>query len=71
MEYTLGDVDNDGAINLSDALLALKISVDSGYDKQSQPYLAAEVDGDGNVTSKDVLMILQKANGKDVPELRG
>ncbi len=71
VEYTLGDVDNDGAINLSDALLALKISVDSGYDKQSQPYLAAEVDGDGNVTSKDVLMILQKANGKDVPELRG
>ncbi len=69
--FTPGDVDNDGSIRLSDAVLALEWSVKEPTDeeKQSQPYRAANVDGDENVTTKDVLRILKKANGREVEGL--
>lgn len=73
VEYTLGDVNNDGTIGLEDALLALQMSVNSAItdeEKAQQPFLSADVNKSGTVTVDDVLLILKKANGKDVPELR-
>ena len=73
ISFTPGDVDNDGSIHLSDAVLALKLSVagSDGDTGHSQAFLSADVDGDGNVTTADVLKILKKANKKHVEELDG
>ncbi len=71
VEYTIGDVNNDGEIGLADAVLTLQISVEtvSEEDKLLQPYLSADVDKSGNVDVDDVLKVLKKANGKEVPDV--
>lgn len=71
VEYRLGDVDNNGTIELRDALGALQICVATVTDdeKEQQPFLSADIDKDGIVSTNDVLKILQKVNGKDIPEL--
>lgn len=56
--YVLGDVDTDGKINSSDALLTLQKSVDM-VELTSLQILAADVNGDGNINSSDALEILQ------------
>ena len=56
--YVLGDVDADGKINSSDALLTLQKSVDL-VELTSLQILAADVNGDENVNSSDALEILQ------------
>lgn len=70
--YELGDVNNDTHVDVSDALMALqltagKITVDAGQMK------AANVDGAGEVTAADALMILKKATGaiEDFPRGTG
>ena len=55
---TCGDVNGDGEITTTDAVITLEIAAGS------RPFnSAADVDGDGVVTSLDVLMILQAAVG--------
>lgn len=57
-----GDLDNDGVITVSDALIALRIS--AGL-QESTPYLKAlgDIDGDKSITVADALMILRAAVG--------
>lgn len=61
-EYTLGDVDNDGKINSSDALLVLQHSVEI-LTLKDNALLAADVDKDGRILSSDALLILQHSVG--------
>ncbi len=57
-----GDIDNDGAITVSDALKAMRIAA------QLEPHAAsADVDGDGSVTVADALQILRCAVGFITP----
>lgn len=56
--YVLGDIDADGKINSSDALLALQKSVDL-VEFTSIQTLAGDVNGDGKINSSDALEILQ------------
>lgn len=65
--YTLGDVDGDGSIDVSDAAKVLKYavhlrkdgSVDEGYEIAFPE--AADVDGDGSVDVSDAAKILKFA----------
>ncbi len=50
--YKLGDINSDGNITSSDALIALRMAVRGEYSK------VADVNNDGSVTSLDALMIL-------------
>ena len=59
----LGDVDNDGAVTVSDALKALRIA--AGVDAYAAE---ADVGGDGSVTVADALQILRCAMGFITPE---
>lgn len=59
----LGDVDNDGRITSSDALLALQASVGK-INLDVGAMTAADVDRDGEITSSDALQILQYSVGK-------
>ena len=52
-----GDLNGDGEITPTDAVIALAIAVSSGEAGD------ADIDGDGRVTSLDALMILQTAAG--------
>ena len=61
-KYTLGDVDNDGKINSSDALLVLQHSVEI-LTLKDNALLAADVDKDGRILSSDALLILQHSVG--------
>ena len=62
-EKRLGDVDANGEITATDALLALQAAVDKitfeGFD-----FFAANVDGNEKITSTDALLILQRSVGK-------
>ncbi len=53
-----GDVNHDGSVTPSDAVLALQMAVGS-----VAPNDAADVNHDGVVTSLDALMILQAVSG--------
>lgn len=58
--YTLGDVDNDGDVDVIDALIALQEA--SGKINLTEPQKkAANVDTDDQVTASDALLILKKA----------
>ncbi len=62
--YTLiGDVDDSGVIDSSDARIVLQISVGK-YDAWGSELEAADVDGNGSVDSSDARWILQYAVGK-------
>lgn len=61
--YTLGDVNNDGKINSSDALLILQSAVGKITLSTTQT-LAADVNKDGKINSSDALKVLQYAVGK-------
>ena len=53
-----GDLNGDGKVTATDAVIALQIAVgSSSYDE------AADMSGDGRITSLDALMILQAAAG--------
>jgi hypothetical protein len=62
----LGDVNNDGVVNSTDALIVL--SADVGMDTSGFcPMNCGDVNGDGVVNSTDALVILAYDAGMDVP----
>ncbi len=63
VEYTLGDVDNNGRVNSVDVLMVLQYSTMKIELTQTQ-LLAADVTGDGNVNAADALRILKFVTGK-------
>ena len=56
--YTLGDVDGESGINASDALMALRHSVQE-ISLEGNQFLAADVDTNGQVNASDALQILR------------
>ena len=60
--YEPGDVNNNGEVDLVDALLALRYSMGITY-LNGFAIEAADMDGDGSVTAGDVLMIMRTALG--------
>lgn len=58
--YTLGDVNSDGRINSTDAILVLRYAVGNVELTEAQ-LLAAEVNGKTGINSGDAILILQRA----------
>ena len=56
--YMLGDIDMDGEITATDAMMALQYSVDA-IELSDQEFLAGDVDKDGEITATDAMLILQ------------
>lgn len=65
-----GDIDEDGEIAVSDALLSLQRAV-SKTQLSGEKIFAADADGNGDVTVNDALLILQKSVGKIELERNG
>lgn len=63
-EITLGDVNGDGEVNSSDALMVVESSVGAKKLTSAQTKLG-DIDGNGKVTSADALIILNISTGKD------
>ena len=63
--YDLGDVDQNGAVQATDALWVLQSVVGKRILTEQQMMLA-DLDEDYNITAKDALYILRKVVGKDV-----
>ncbi len=61
MSYTRGDINMDGNITATDAMLALKLALIS--DCNDAILKIADVNGDGTVTSSDSMRILQYVTG--------
>lgn len=61
--YTLGDVNGDTRITVTDALFALQISAGVGESWTDIQKMAADVNKDSNVTVTDALFILQYSAG--------
>ena len=69
--YQMGDVDGDGEIEASDALMALQAATEK-IDLTSEQELRADVDGTAGVSSSDALQILQAATKKiTLPTVEG
>ena len=62
-DVDLGDVNADGKINSSDALMILQKAVDK-ITLTAEQELAADVNKDGKINSSDALQVLQYAVGK-------
>ncbi len=60
---SFGDVNNDGKINSSDALMVLQVSVKKA-EKKEDIFLYGDVDVNGKLNSTDALLILQKGVGE-------
>jgi hypothetical protein len=58
----LGDVNNDGKISSTDAILALRIGAGLMEPTEYQKR-AADMDGDGKIRSNDAILILREAAG--------
>ena len=58
-----GDVDGDGKVTVTDALLILQNSVNK-IEFTNEQISAADLDKDGNVTVTDALLALQISVGK-------
>jgi hypothetical protein len=57
-----GDIDQNGSVDLRDAISALQIA--SGWDMSGKTIMAgADVNGDGKIGLADVIFILQRAAG--------
>ncbi|MBQ8575712.1 MAG: hypothetical protein IJ447_06695 [Clostridia bacterium] len=61
--FELGDINSDGNINSTDALLALEYTVGKADFNKSQEK-AGDINKDGNVTSNDALIIISISAGK-------
>lgn len=64
-ENVRGDVNGDGSINSSDALMVLQKSVDLEVENFDEA--AADVNGDGEINSSDALTILRISVGLEDP----
>ena len=60
--YTLGDIDGNGEVNVTDAILALRASM-GVIELDEVQQLAADVSGNGSVGVEDALLILRCAMG--------
>lgn len=60
MEAVPGDVNGDGFVTLTDAIIALKVSIGQGPAWVNK---GADVNGDGKIGMAEVVYILQKAAG--------
>ncbi len=60
-EIIAGDINDDGSVDLADAILALKII--AGMDADQTVYELADVNGDGKIGLEEVIYILQKISG--------
>jgi hypothetical protein len=56
-----GDINNDGSVNLADAILALKVSV--GIHPSASVHTTADVDGDGEIGLAEAIYAVQAAAG--------
>jgi len=61
--YTLGDVNNDGRIDVQDVTLVTR-HVIGIEDLSASQMEAADVNGDGQINVQDVTLVMQKALGK-------
>lgn len=61
-KYTLGDIDDDGVIDVNDALLTLKIAAGVIIPTPEQE-VRADIDADGVVDVNDALKVLKRAAG--------
>ena len=61
-EYTLYDMNNDGNVSVSDALMALRIAARL-VEPDTLDVASGDVDGDGEITVADALKILRAAVG--------
>ena len=62
VDVSKGDINSDGRVNSTDALIVLQYSVQN-ITLNSQQKLAADMNGDGKINSIDALKILQKSVG--------
>lgn len=60
-EILPGDINNDGVVNLTDAILALQVS--SAVNIMARVYNEADVNGDQKIGLPEMIFILQKASG--------
>lgn len=63
-----GDVNNDGKISASDAILALRMSVELIVPDEYQKW-AADMNDDGKIKTNDVLVILRISVGLSAPKM--
>lgn len=62
LRYKLGDVNNDGAIDVQDVVLTMRQTLNlSGLNEQQK--LAADVNGDGAIDVNDVVLIMRYSLG--------
>ncbi|MBQ1388148.1 MAG: starch-binding protein [Clostridia bacterium] len=61
--YTYGDVDKDGYITASDALIILRISVGLEKDDSELTKKIVDIDSDNSITSADALAVLRESVG--------
>ena len=59
-EYQQGDIDMDGIVSVSDALLALRCGMEI-VTLTPQQLTLGDMDGDGSVNVTDAIMILRAA----------
>ena len=68
--YLLGDVDQDGDVDTSDARMALRQAIGLEHYAQGSPeFMAADVDQNGMVETKDARFILRHAIGLPDPQI--
>ena len=63
MSFAALDVNDDGEVDVSDALAALRISVGLYEGVTAKRFFAADADCDGVITVSDALRILRRAAG--------
>jgi hypothetical protein len=63
-DYSTGDINNDGSVNSSDALLVIEYSVGK-VQLTDEQLKAADVNGNGKINSEDALHILKVATGAE------
>jgi hypothetical protein len=56
-----GDINNDGVVDLADAILAFQVT--SAVNIMVRVYNEADVNGDQNIGLPEMIFILQKASG--------
>jgi hypothetical protein len=61
-DFVNGDVDQNGEVTVSDALMALRAAM-SLIELEGDQFTAADVDGSYTVTVSDALMIMRCAMG--------